>query len=85
LHIGCVNRIQVNSNADWTIFGRGYDKVASFKARSRIRRRSSREEELYIQAEDALASVRVIEAAYKSVKPKLWTVLWSKGRDRQLD
>ncbi len=34
LHIGWrESKYKVNSNADWTVFGKGYDKVASFKGK----------------------------------------------------
>ena len=74
LHIGWrESKYKVNSNADWTVFGKGYDKVASFKGKIENFAGALRgEEELYIKPEDALASVRVIEAAYKSLNQNLW-------------
>ena len=74
LHIGWrESKYKVNSNADWTIFGKGYDKVASFRGKIENFAGALRgDEELYIKPADALASVRVIEAAYKSLNQNLW-------------
>ncbi len=74
LHIGWrESKYKVNSNPDWTVFGKGYDKVASFKGKIENFAGALRgEEELFIKPEDALASVRVIEAAYKSLRQNLW-------------
>jgi predicted dehydrogenase len=74
LHIGWrESKYKLNSNPDWTVFGRGYDKVASFKGKIENFAGALRgKEELFIQPEDALASVRVIEAAYKSLNQNLW-------------
>jgi predicted dehydrogenase len=74
LHVGWrESKYKLNSSPDWTIFGKGYDKVASF--RGKIENFSSvlrGEEELLINPSDALASVQVIEAAYKSLNQNLW-------------
>jgi predicted dehydrogenase len=74
LHVGWrESKYKLNSNPDWTVFGKGYDKVQAF--RSKIENFASAirgEEELLIKPEDALASVEVIEAAYKSLKQNLW-------------
>lgn len=74
LHIGWrESKYKVNSNADWTVFGKGYDKVASFKGKIENFAHALRgEQELFIKPDDALASVRVIEAAYKSLRQNLW-------------
>ncbi|MFM9904937.1 MAG: Gfo/Idh/MocA family protein [Pyrinomonadaceae bacterium] len=74
LHIGWrESKYKVNSNADWTVFGNGYNKVASFRGKIENFAGALRgEEELFIKPEDALASVRVIEAAYKSLNQNLW-------------
>ena len=74
LHIGWrESKYKLNSNPDWTIFGKGYDKVQAF--RSKIDNFASAirgTEELLITPADALASVEVIEAAYKSLNQNLW-------------
>ena len=74
LHIGWrESKYKLNSSPDWTVFGKGYDKVASFKGKVENFAGALRgEEELFIKAEDAMASVRVIEAAYKSLNQNLW-------------
>lgn len=74
LHIGWrESKYKLNSSPDWNIFGSGYDKVASFKGKIENFSGALRgKEELLIKAEDALASVQVIEAAYKSLNQNLW-------------
>jgi len=74
LHIGWrESKYKLNSSPDWTVFGKGYDKVASFKGKVENFANALRgKEELFIKPEDALASVRVIEAAYKSLRQNLW-------------
>jgi len=74
LHIGWrESKYKVNSNADWTVFGKGYDKVASFKGKVENFSRTLRgREELFIQPQDALASVHAVEAAYRSLNQNLW-------------
>jgi predicted dehydrogenase len=54
-------------------FGRGYDKVGAFRSQledfsSALRTGS----ELRISAQDALSSVQVIEAAYRSLRERRW-------------
>jgi predicted dehydrogenase len=74
LHVGWrESKYKLNSNPDWIVFGKGYDKVQAFRAKienfaGAIRGR----EQLLIQPADALASVEVIEAAYKSLNQNLW-------------
>ncbi len=74
LHIGWrESKYKVNTSPDWTVFGSGYDKVASFKAKiENFSHALQGKEELLIRPEDALASVRVIEAAYRSMRQNLW-------------
>jgi len=74
LHIGWrESKYKVNSSPDWTVFGKGYDKVASFKGKVENFANALRgKEELFIKPADALASVQVIEAAYKSMNQNLW-------------
>lgn len=74
LHVGWRgSKYKLNSSPDWTVFGSGYDKVASFKGKienfaSAVRGNDG----LYITPADALASVQVIEAAYASMRQNLW-------------
>jgi predicted dehydrogenase len=62
------------SSRDWVVFGRGYDKVQAFRSQIINFARTLRGEDLLrITAEDALASVEVIEAAYQSLRQQHWT------------
>jgi predicted dehydrogenase len=74
LHIGWrESKYKLNSSPDWTVFGSGYDKVASFKAKIENFGNALRGQEgLFITPADALASVQVIDAAYKSMRQNLW-------------
>lgn len=74
LHIGWrESKYKLNSSPDWTIFGTGYDKVQAFKSKiENFRNAILGKEELLIKPADALASVEVIEAAYKSLNQNLW-------------
>jgi predicted dehydrogenase len=74
LHIGWrESKYKLHSSPDWTVFGTGYDKVASFRGKIENFSRALRgKEKLFIQPDDALASVRVIDAAYKSLNQNLW-------------
>lgn len=74
LHIGWrESKYKLNSSPDWTIFGKGYDKVQAFRAKIENFRNAILEgEELLTKPADALASVEVIEAAYKSLNQNLW-------------
>ncbi len=74
LHIGWrESKYRLNSSPDWMVFGTGYDKVQAFRAKiENFRNAILGREELLIKPEDALASVEVIEAAYKSLNQNLW-------------
>ncbi|HEX8638708.1 MAG TPA: Gfo/Idh/MocA family oxidoreductase [Pyrinomonadaceae bacterium] len=74
LHIGWrESKYKLNSSPDWTVFGKGYDKVQAFRSKIENFRNAILEgEELLTKPEDALASVEVIEAAYKSLNQNLW-------------
>ena len=74
LHIGWrESKYKLNSSPDWTIFGKGYDKVQAFRSKLENFRNAILEgEELLTKPEDALGSVEVIEAAYKSLNQNLW-------------
>ncbi len=74
LHIGWrESKYKLNSSPDWTVIGTGYDKVQAFRAKiENFRNAILGKEELLIKPEDALASVEVIEAAYKSLNQNLW-------------
>lgn len=74
LHIGWrESKYKLNSSPDWNVFGTGYDKVQAFKSKiENFRNAILNGEELLTKPEDALASVEVIEAAYKSLNQNLW-------------
>ena len=74
LHIGWrESKYKLNSSPDWTVFGTGYDKVQAFRSKiENFRNAIVNGEELLTKPEDALASVEVIEAAYKSLNQNLW-------------
>jgi predicted dehydrogenase len=81
LHVGWrESKYRLNSNPDWTVFGKGYDKVAAFKGKIENFSHALRgKEELHIKPADALASVQVIEAAYKSLDHDLWQPVTEKA------
>ncbi len=59
---------------DWTVFGTGYDKVQAFTAQvTNVAKAVRGEEPLLITSDDAIASVEVIEAAYRSMSAAPWT------------
>jgi predicted dehydrogenase len=74
LHVGWgESKYKLNNHSEWTVFGKGYDKVQAFKSKlENFRNAINGEEELLIKPADALASVKVIEAAYKSLNKNLW-------------
>lgn len=64
------------SSPDWIVFGKGYDKVQAFRRQVENFCQAIRgEERLLISPEDALASVQVIEAAYKSTRRDDWVAV----------
>ena len=74
LHVGWrESKYKLHSNPDWTVFGKGYDKVQAFQAKlENFAGKINGSEKLLINPSDALASVEVIEAAYKSLNQNLW-------------
>lgn len=58
---------------DWVVFGKGYNKVQAFRSNlDNFARAIKGEEALVISADDALASVDVIEAAYADLRRNHW-------------
>lgn len=70
------SKYRQSSSRDWVVFGNGYDKVQAFRSQITNFAKSIRGEEmLLITAEDALASVEVIEATYNSLRQEHWTMV----------
>lgn len=62
------------AGGEWEVFGTGYDKVQAFTAQvTNVAKAVRGEEALLITADDAIASVEVIEAAYRSMRAAPWT------------
>jgi predicted dehydrogenase len=70
------SKYRQSSSSDWVVFGKGYDKVQAFRSQIDNFSRAIRgEETLLITAEDALASVEVVEAAYAALRQSQWTTV----------
>ena len=70
------SKFRQSTSRDWVVFGKGYDKIQAFCMQltnfsSAIRG----EDRLRITAEDAIASVEVIEAAYAALRRNHWTTV----------
>jgi predicted dehydrogenase len=67
------SRYRQAGSSDWVVFGSGYDKVQALRGQLDNFCAAVRgHEPLLIQAEDAIASVEVIEAAYASLRDSHW-------------
>lgn len=61
------------TSRDWVVFGSGYDKIAAMRAQVENFCRALRgQEQLLITVKDAIASVAVIEKAYRSLDSSRW-------------
>ena len=68
------SKYRQQSSRDWVVFGKGYNKVQAFRDQiGNFARAIRKQEPLLIAAEDALASVEVIDAAYRSLRESAWT------------
>jgi predicted dehydrogenase len=68
------SKYRQHSARDWIKFGDGYNKVQAFRDELGNFARACRDgEPLLITAQDALASVQAIEAAYRSLREPHWT------------
>lgn len=64
------------TSQNWITFGKGYNKVQAFTSQINNFARAIRgEEKLLITAEDGLASVEVVEAAYSALRKSQWTIV----------
>ncbi|HOC42252.1 MAG TPA: Gfo/Idh/MocA family oxidoreductase [Thermoanaerobaculales bacterium] len=67
------SRYRQASSPDWVSFGTGYDKVRAFRNQIVNFSRAIRGDDvLLIDGTDALASVRVVDAAYQSLQQNHW-------------
>jgi predicted dehydrogenase len=61
------------ADKDWTVFGRGYDKVQAFSSQlTNFARAAHGLESLEITLDDAVASVEVVDAAYRALRAAKW-------------
>lgn len=76
LQVGWQGSRYRRTGSDWVPFGAGYDKVQAFQAQIRNFVRAVRgEEEMAITLADALASVEVVETAYRALHGGRWTAV----------
>ena len=67
------SKYRAAGDSDWTVFGAGYNKVEAFQRQIENFAGAVRgEAALVVTPEDALASVQVIEAAYRSLARGAW-------------
>jgi len=85
LHLGWRgSRYRRTGSEDWVSFGTGYDKLQAFRSQiENFVRAIAGEEELRITMADALASVEVVEAAYRALHASRWTAIGDPERLRR--
>lgn len=72
------------SSKDWVVFGNGYDKVQAMGSQVRnFARACNGEEPLLVTGEDAIASVEVVEAIYRSLAKDCWTPVYDEAPERR--
>jgi predicted dehydrogenase len=70
------SKYRESSNTEWVVFGNGYDKVQAFRSQiDNFSRSVEGKENLLINADDAVASVEVIAAAYTALEQSQWTMV----------
>ena len=72
------SKYRQESSKEWIVFGQGYNKIQAF--RSQLENFSNailKKEQLLITADDGVASVEAIEAAYISLNETRWTTISS--------
>lgn len=68
------SKYRQSSSRDWIVFGHGYDKVQAFRSQVvNFANALLYGEALLINAQDALASVQAVEAAYVALRQSRWT------------
>jgi predicted dehydrogenase len=76
------SKYRQSSSRDWIVFGKGYDKLEAFRSQIKNFCMAIRgEQALLIDAEDALASVEVIEASYAALRQNQWIAVDRKLRN----
>jgi predicted dehydrogenase len=79
------SKYRQSSSRDWVIFGKGYNKLQAFASQIDNFSKAIRGEAmLLITAEDALASVEVIETAYAALRQNHWTAVGCSFADIQM-
>jgi predicted dehydrogenase len=67
------SKYRQSSSRDWVVFGKGYNKVQAFRSQiDNFSKTIQGQDMLLITAKDAIASVEVIEAAYRSLRQDSW-------------
>jgi predicted dehydrogenase len=75
------SRYRQVTSPDWVVFGRGYSKLDAMGAQVRNFVAAVRgEEPLLITSSDAIASVEVVDAAYRSIRERRWVAVGDDGR-----
>ncbi len=70
------SKYRQTGSSDWVVFGRGYGKLQAFDRKLDNFCRAVRgERRLLITAEDAIASVEVIDKAYESLRDNRWIAI----------
>lgn len=70
------SRYRQSSSPEWVKFGDGYDKVGAFRNQIvNFANAIKGEDRLLIGADDAIASVEVVDAAYESLSQNHWTTV----------
>lgn len=78
------SKYRLHNQTGWTVFGQGYDKTQAFRSQlSNFAKAIRGDERLIITAEDALASVQVVEAAYRSLRKPHWTAVRTRKTRRK--
>jgi predicted dehydrogenase len=74
------SKYRLHSGREWVVFGAGYNKTQAFRNQIlNFSRAIHGEESLLITGQDALASVEVVEAAYRALRCEHWTRIATDG------